>query len=125
MASKDPATLLESDRTDRETFATGWEDARKMRLEPKGKQRPAFTGAPIGEEPLIDDNVRALASAEVSMLWSGRTLAVFPVSTSQVDAVRAYTDGQEAHHANMSFQDEFRALARRSGEVLGERYAGD
>ena len=46
----------------------------------------------------------------------------FPVSPSQVDAVRAYIDGQEAHHTNLSFQDEFRALVCRSGEALDERY---
>ena len=59
-----------------------------------------------------------------SFAWQAR-YGSFSVSPSQVDAVRAYIDGQEAHHTNMSFQDEFRALVCRSGEALDERYVWD
>jgi len=53
--------------------------------------------------------------------WHGS----FSLTPFQVDAVRAYIDGQQAHHARMSFKDEFRALVRRSGEALDERYVWD
>jgi putative transposase len=49
----------------------------------------------------------------------------FSVSESNVGKVKAYFANQEAHHAKTSYQDEFRALCRRHGMELDERYAWD
>jgi hypothetical protein len=77
MATSALTKLFEGDREDRKDFATDWETARRLRLEPKGNQRPAYPNAPVGEEPIIDDNVRSITSAEMTMLWSARNLAAF------------------------------------------------
>ena len=47
------------------------------------------------------------------------------VSQSSVDAVRDYIATQEEHHRNGSFQDEIRALCRKHGVVIDERYVWD
>jgi putative transposase len=49
----------------------------------------------------------------------------FAVSYSGLDAVKAYVANQEAHHAKMSYQDEFRELLRRHGIEWDERYVWD
>ena len=46
----------------------------------------------------------------------------FSVSASSIPRVRAYIRGQEAHHATLSFEDEFRALLKRHGTQCDERY---
>ncbi len=46
----------------------------------------------------------------------------FSVSASSIPRVRAYIQGQEAHHATRSFEDEFRALLKRHGIQYDERY---
>ena len=51
--------------------------------------------------------------------------AVFSVSQSNVEQVRAYIATQEEHHRKVSFQDEFRALCRRHGVEIDERYVWD
>jgi len=50
---------------------------------------------------------------------------VFSVSVSNLDGVRAYVAGQEAHHRRQGFQEEFRALLRKHGEEWDERYVWD
>ena len=50
---------------------------------------------------------------------------IFSVSESNVEQVRTYIANQAEHHKKMSFQDEFRAICRRHGIVLDERYAWD
>jgi REP element-mobilizing transposase RayT len=50
---------------------------------------------------------------------------VFSVSESKIPEVKRYIEKQEEHHRKMSFQDEFRALCKRHGIELDERYAWD
>jgi putative transposase len=49
----------------------------------------------------------------------------FAVSYSNVPAVRAYIANQERHHAQSSFQDEFREILRRHEIDWDERYVWD
>ena len=49
----------------------------------------------------------------------------FSVSASNVEMVRAYIAGQEDHHRESSFQDEYRALLRKHGIEWDERYVWD
>ena len=49
----------------------------------------------------------------------------FSVSQSNVEQVRAYVAAQEEHHRKVSFQDEFRALCRKHGVEIDERYVWD
>lgn len=48
-------------------------------------------------------------------LWWQNGYAAFTVATSGLDAVSAYIDGQEEHHAKQSYQDEFRLFLQRHG----------
>jgi putative transposase len=47
--------------------------------------------------------------------------AAISVSPSQVDAVRAYTDGQEQHHEKHTYEREITALLDKSGIALPAR----
>ncbi len=47
---------------------------------------------------------------------------VFSVGFSQIEMVRAYIVGQEEHHRQFSFQDEFRRLLKRYKVEFDERY---
>lgn len=47
----------------------------------------------------------------------------FSVSESNIEQVKRYIAGQEEHHRRMTFQDEFRALCKRHGIEIDERYA--
>jgi REP element-mobilizing transposase RayT len=51
--------------------------------------------------------------------------AAFSVSQSNFDDVRQYIEDQIDHHHKMSFQDELRALCKRHGVELDERYIWD
>ena len=51
-----------------------------------------------------------------------RGFGAFSVSESNVEAVRRYIQNQEAHHAKLSFKDEFRQLLVRHGIEFDERY---
>ena len=46
----------------------------------------------------------------------------FSVSQSQKERVREYIRGQEEHHGQVSFQDEFRQLLRKHGIAFDEQY---
>lgn len=48
---------------------------------------------------------------------------IFSVSASMTEQVRTYIQNQREHHQRVSFKDEFRALCRRHGLELDERYA--
>ena len=50
---------------------------------------------------------------------------VFSVSQSKVEQVRDYIAGQEEHHRKVTFQDEYRALCRKHGVEVDERYVWD
>ena len=56
--------------------------------------------------------------------WQGG-YAVFSVSQSVVEKVKAYIAGQEEHHKTMSFQDELRELFRKHNIEWEERYVWD
>jgi putative transposase len=49
----------------------------------------------------------------------------FSVSESRLPEVRDYIANQEEHHRKITYQDEFRALCRKHGLELDERYAWD
>ena len=51
--------------------------------------------------------------------------AAFSVSFSSVERVKEYIDGQEAHHAKVSFQDEVRTLLRKHQIEWDEKYVWD
>jgi putative transposase len=48
--------------------------------------------------------------------------AAFTVSKSNVGDVEAYIHNQEAHHAKVSFEDEFKAFLERHGIEYDKRY---
>ena len=50
---------------------------------------------------------------------------VFSIGFSQIETVRKYVAGQDEHHRNVSFQDEFRELLRRYELEFDERYLWD
>ena len=56
--------------------------------------------------------------------WQGG-YGSFSVSQSNVEQVRAYIATQEEHHRGVSYQDEFRALCRKHGVEIDERYVWD
>jgi len=54
-----------------------------------------------------------------------RGYGAFSVSPSSLEDLRSYIDGQEEHHRNRTFQDEFRAFLKKYGVDYDERYAWD
>ena len=56
--------------------------------------------------------------------WQGG-YGSFSVSQSNVEQVRDYIATQDEHHSKVSFQDEFRALCRKHGVEINERYVWD
>ena len=50
---------------------------------------------------------------------------IFSMGYSQIESVRRYIAGQEEHHRNISFQDEFRLLLKRYHIEFDERYVWD
>ena len=50
---------------------------------------------------------------------------IFSIGSSQIEGVRNYIAGQEEHHQNVSFQDEFRQFLRRYEIEFDERYVWD
>ena len=50
---------------------------------------------------------------------------IFSIGFSQIQSVRDYIAGQEEHHREVSFQDEFRQLLRRYEIAFDERYVWD
>jgi len=49
----------------------------------------------------------------------------FSVGPKDLNALIAYIDAQQAHHAKQSFKDEFRAFLRQYGVEFDERYLWD
>ncbi len=56
--------------------------------------------------------------------WQGG-YGAFSVSPSHVNALKTYISNQREHHAQFSFQEEFRRLCQKYGLELDERYAWD
>jgi len=50
---------------------------------------------------------------------------MFSIGFSQIESVRNYIAGQEAHHRKVSFQEEFRLLLKRYEINFDERYLWD
>jgi REP element-mobilizing transposase RayT len=50
---------------------------------------------------------------------------IFSIGFSQIESVRNYIAGQEEHHREVSFQDEFRLLLKRYEIEFDERYVWD
>ncbi len=50
---------------------------------------------------------------------------VFSVGASGLANLRRYVQNQKDHHKQVSFQDEFRALCRKYGVEIDERYVWD
>ena len=53
--------------------------------------------------------------------WQAK-YGAFTVSQSQADRVRRYIRNQEAHHAKISFEEEFKALLKSHGIEFEEKY---
>jgi putative transposase len=49
----------------------------------------------------------------------------FSVSPCEIEAVTDYIINQHKHHANKSFQDEFREVLKKEEAVFDERYVWD
>ena len=54
-----------------------------------------------------------------------RGYGAFSIGQSQVPQVRRYIRNQKAHHANTTYQDEFRALCTKYEVELDERFCWD
>jgi len=52
-----------------------------------------------------------------------RGYGVFSVGPKDLDALVAYIDGQEEHHREVTFQEEYRKFLRQYGIEYDERYA--
>ena len=50
---------------------------------------------------------------------------IFSIGFSQIQSLRSYIAGQEGHHRQTSFQDEFRLLLKRYEIEFDERYVWD
>jgi len=50
---------------------------------------------------------------------------IFSIGFSQIETVRKYIAGQEAHHRKVSFQEEFRKFLNRYRIQYDERYVWD
>ncbi len=64
------------------------------------------------------------ADALKGFRWQ-RGYGIFSVSASNVSQVRAYIENQDAHHAEMSFEDEYRTILNRHGVMFDERWVWD
>jgi putative transposase len=71
-----------------------------------------------------NDWLREQGPAFAEFYWQAG-YAVFSVSQSAVEEVRAYIRNQREHHQRVSFQDEFRAFLRKHGVEFDERYVWD
>ena len=89
----------------------------------------------LGRTITIADSIGKIKS--MSSLWINQThkfvdpfhwqsgYAVFSVSQSNIEAVRAYIQNQAKHHEKQSFEDELRAWLKRYEIEWDERYVWD
>ena len=75
--SRDLYQLVLRDLDDCKDWRDRQPELEKLRLAKRKPRRQPYPGAPQLVEPLVDDNVTALTSAENSILWSTSDLAVF------------------------------------------------
>ena len=64
-------------------------------------------------------------SPELAAFSWQRGYGAFSVGPSDLDALRAYIDGQEEHHRTRTFQDEYRAFLTKYGIEFDEGYVWD
>ncbi len=85
-----------------------------------------ITMAKLVEQIKTETSKWAKSSDGGSSLFSWQAgYGAFSVSHSKRDDVDAYIRRQSEHHANLSFQDEFRKLCERHGIEIDERYVWD
>lgn len=83
MTSKELYDSIKQDITDRRTWRDRQRHATQLRLREIKRKREPYAGSPNFREPLIDDNVTQITSAEMSILWASRVLAAFvPIDTA-------------------------------------------
>lgn len=68
---------------------------------------------------------QSLARVVLHVVFSTKNRAPFLREPGVRARMRAYIAGQEEHHRTVSFQDEFRALCRKHGVEMDERYVWD
>jgi putative transposase len=68
--------------------------------------------------------VKAQAPGLAVFSWQ-RGYGAFSVGPSDLDALRAYIDGQEEHHRTRTFQEEYRAFLTKYAVEFDERYVWD
>ena len=64
-------------------------------------------------------------SPELAAFSWQRGYGAYSIRPSDLDALRAYIDGQEEHHRTRTFQDEYRAVLTKYGIEFDERYVLD
>ena len=64
-------------------------------------------------------------SPELAPFSWQRGYGAYSIRPSDLDALRAYIDGQEEHHRTRTFQDEYRAVLSKYGIEFDERYVWD
>ena len=96
---------------------------------------PVHILAPLSRKSAIKDVIEEAKTETTKWLkkqsprladfhWQGG-YGIFSVSESNVEPVKLYIANQEQHHAQMSFQDEYRTLCHRHGVDIDERYVWD
>lgn len=62
---------------------------------------------------------------DIAGLYWQSGYGAFSISPGHVEGLKTYISGQEEHHRQETFQDEFRRLCRKYGMEIDERYAWD
>ena len=68
--------------------------------------------------------LKPLGPAYAGFYWQ-RGYGMFSVEPTQKTAVQQYIEGQQEHHRQRTFQEEFRAFLGRYGIAYDERYVWD
>jgi REP element-mobilizing transposase RayT len=68
--------------------------------------------------------IKTQGRAHEEFYWQGG-YGAFSISPSHVGEVKKYISNQREHHAQVTFQDEFRRLCKKYELELDERYAWD
>ena len=93
MAINDPEptlySLVQRDLHDSKDWRDNQPEMEELRLKRRPPPAQPYPGAPTLIEPLIDDNIRGLTSAEISILWGASSLAVFKPLSPQALQNRA------------------------------------
>jgi REP element-mobilizing transposase RayT len=71
------------------------------------------------------ESSKALKTKGLTSFYWQAGYGAFSISPVHVSAVKEYTLGQEAHHKQLSFQDEFLRLLKKYGVEYDERYVWD